>query len=150
MSKDKNDKLIDKYSGYDANLKTYIAPDWTLEYSLALSVLAPLLLESIHEVRYKNPYTKKRKEAYEDLKSRLEDDSMQNEETAYIIFKPLNNKNVSKAEVAQLLAIKINEILKDPKEVEKWKNKVLDDMKLKYLVDAIMHSANIITDMRGN
>ncbi|MGI8281737.1 ATP-dependent nuclease [Bacillus mycoides] len=143
ISRDKNDKLIGKYSIYDADLKICIAPDWTLEYSLALSVLAPLLLESIHEVRYKNPYTGKWKKAFDNLKNQLTNDTNQDENTAYMIFKPVNDKIVSKAEVAQCLAIKINQIIKDKEKSKEWKEKVMNDVKLKYLVDAIIHSSMI-------
>ena len=140
ISKKKNDKLKEKYSKYDVNLNLCIAPDWTLEYSLALSVLAPLLLEAIHEVRYKNPYAGKKKEVFESLRSKFNGDGL-DENTAYQIFKPVNDKIVSKAEVAQLLAIKINSIAIDNERSTEWKKKVLEDKKLEYLIGAIKHAA---------
>jgi putative ATP-dependent endonuclease of the OLD family len=141
ISKEKIDSLVDKYSKYDANLQISIAPDWTLEYSLALSVLAPLLLVSIHEVRYKNPYSGKRKKQYDELRKQLDESQYQDELIAYQIFKPVNDKIVSKAEVAQTLAIKLNQILKEDHKSKDLRDKVMNDAKLKYLVDAIIHAA---------
>lgn len=132
-----------KYSKYDANLKVCIAPDWTLEYSLALSCLSNLLLDSIHETRYtKNPYSGKKKEIYDTLKSKL-DHNPGSLEVAYEIFKPLNDKIVSKAEVAQLLAIKLNNIKDDAEVLTNLKHKIMKDDKLTYLVEAIFHSSNL-------
>lgn len=142
ISQEKINKIREKYSIYDINLNLSIAPEWTLEYSLALSVLAPLLLESIHEVRYKRPYTGKNKESFEKLKSKINKENV-DEITAYQIFKPLNDKVVSKAEVAQTLAIKINSIVLDEKKSTEWKKKVLEDEKLNYLISAIKHAAGI-------
>ncbi|MBT2216472.1 AAA family ATPase [Virgibacillus dakarensis] len=140
ISRDKSVKLNEKYFGYDANLKICIAPNWTLEYSLALSVLAPLLLRSIHEVRYKNPYTEKREEILDNFMGKLSDGTW-DEKVAYEVFKPVNDKIVSKAEVAQSLAIKINQIAKDKYKCVKWKRKVMSDDNLQYLVNAIIHTA---------
>lgn len=138
----KKERLWDKFSRYDANLIVNVAPQWTLEYSLALSVLAPYLLESIQEIRYKNPYKGKVNKKYIELKQRL----MEHPEDpfiAYEVFKPVNDKLVSKAEVAQLLAIKIKNIKrKDPMLFEELKNKVSSDKYLEYLVRAINHSSN--------
>lgn len=140
FSREKEEAMRSKYSIYNANLQPNIAPHWTLEYSLALSVLAPLLLQSIHEIRYKNPYGETYKQIYEELNSKFSTNNPPDEQTAYEIFKPLNDKNVSKAEVAQLMAIKIYDI-SNP---EVWKDKILADSNLKYLIDAILHSGNII------
>lgn len=137
ISQEKISLIQDKYSKYNTNLKVNLSPEWTLEYCLAKSVLAPLLLESIHEVRYKNPYTGKKKQLFDELKAELANPSDNN---AYKIFKPLNDKLVSKAEVAQYLAIKINEIIKDTEKAEELKEKVLGDSNLSYLIDAITHA----------
>jgi putative ATP-dependent endonuclease of the OLD family len=143
ISKEKRYKLMDKYSKYDANIKISIAPEWTLEYSLALSVLAPLLLESIHEIRYKIPFKGKKKKLYDDLKKQLNENGNQEESIAYKIFKPVNDKIVSKAEVAQSLAVKINQIVKDKDKCKELRDKVMSDDKLKYLVDAIIHTTMV-------
>lgn len=140
ISQEKINKIKEKYSTYDINLNICIAPEWTLEYCLALSPLAHLLLEAIQEVRYKQPYTGKNKVAFDKLKSKIKEGAI-DELTAYEIFKPVNDKIVSKAEVAQTLAIKINEIVKDDSKKIEFKKKVLEDEKLNYLISAIKHAA---------
>lgn len=140
VSRLKKEQLLKKYLKYKTNLTVNIAPEWTLEYSLALSVLAPLLWESIHEVRYKQPYTGKRKDKFEEVMLYLNRDGTQNAEAAYKIFKPVNDKLVSKAEVAQNLAVKINNILKDKDRSLLLRQQVLTDPNLKYLVDSILHT----------
>ncbi|KAB0443983.1 ATP-dependent nuclease [Lysinibacillus fusiformis] len=142
-SQEKISLLQNKYSKYNANLKVHISPEWTLEYCLSKSVLAPLLLEAIHEVRYKNPYTGIKKRLFDEQMAELANAS---EIVAYKIFKPVNDKLVSKAEVAQGLAIKINQIMKDRTKGEELKQKVLADNNLLYLVDAIIHAA-VATDI---
>jgi len=146
-TKQKEIKVDEKYANYDANLGVFLAPEWTLEYTLALSVLAPLLIESIQEIRYKSPYTGKRKDSYDRLIARLKDDTDCKKGIAYDIFKPLNNKIVSKAEVAQLLAIKINKIYNSEKK-EEWRKKILEDQYLRYLTNAIKHCSRI-TEFAG-
>lgn len=141
ISDDKIDNLTNKYSGYDANLEVCLAPEWTLEYSLALSVLAPYLLESIHETRYKNPYEGEYKENFDDMYDQLMGSTIPRDKIAYQIFKPLNDSNVSKAEVAQLMAVKLNDILKDSSKAEELKEEILGDDKLIYLVNAICFAA---------
>lgn len=138
----KSASLNEKYSNYDANLKVCIAPNWTLEYSLALSSLAPLLLESIHEVRYKEPYEGKKKEFYNALKEKSIENP-NNHQVAYEIFKPVNDKLVSKAEVAQRLAIKLNAAANDAKLRLEMEKQISQDDKLEYLVRAIVHSSTL-------
>jgi putative ATP-dependent endonuclease of the OLD family len=138
----KSASLNEKYSNYDANLKVCIAPNWTLEYSLALSSLAPLLLESIQEVRYKKPYEGKKKEVFNALKEK----SIKNPrdpQVAYEIFKPVNDKLVSKAEVAQRLAIKLNAAANDAKLRLEMEERISQDDNLEYLVRAIVHSSTL-------
>jgi putative ATP-dependent endonuclease of OLD family len=142
MELQKRTSLNEKYSNYDANLEVCIAPDWTLEYSIALSSLAPLLLESIQEVRYKMPYKGKKNEIFSVLKEK----SIKNPKdplVAYEIFKPVNNKLVSKAEVAQRLAIKLNAAANDSKLRPKMSEQIFQDDKLEYLVKAIVHSSTL-------
>lgn len=133
-------KIQEKYAEYNANLKVSVAPEWTLEYSLALSTLAPLLLKVVHETRYKKPYVGKRKTLYEDLTRELLEGEGQ-EKVAYLIFKPINDKNVSKAEVAQRLAVELNKIAKDEIRAEEWKEKIMGDSNIAYLKEAIIHAA---------
>lgn len=138
----KSVSLNENYSNYDANLKVCIAPNWTLEYSLALSSLAPLLLESIHEVRYKKPYEGKKKEIYNALKEKSIKNP-NNHQVAYEIFKPVNDKLVSKAEVAQRLAIKLNAAANDVALRLEMEKQISQDDKLEYLVRAIVHSSTL-------
>ena len=144
----KNASLKEKYSNYDSNLKVCIAPSWTLEYSLALSSLAPLLIESIHEVRYKKPYEGKKKEIYDALLEKTIKNP-KDPQIAYEIFKPVNEKLVSKAEVAQLMAIKLNDISSDDKSDVKMKEQIFQDDQLKYLVEAIVHSSTFSKTFEG-
>lgn len=137
---EKRDSIEQKYSRYDANIKVCVAPSWTLEYSIALSSLAPLLLESIQEVRYKKPYEGKKLEVFKELEEKLEK-KPGDSAIAYEIFKPLNDKLISKAEVAQLFAVKINEIIKDSYKIEKIRESIEQDEKLRYLQNAIRHAS---------
>ena len=95
---------------------------------MALSVLASFLLESIHEVRYKNPYSGKKLKIFdENGEGQLMKDNIHPENIAYKIFKPVNDKLVSKAEVAQCLAIKINQIV-DNENIKESRDKVMEDI----------------------
>ncbi|TCD31188.1 MULTISPECIES: ATP-dependent nuclease [Bacillus cereus group] len=138
----KRTSIKGKYLNYDANLEVCIAPDWTLEYSLALSCLAPLLLESIQEVRYKNPYEGKKNEKFEALNEKIIKNP-KDPQVAYEIFKPIHDKLVSKAEVAQRLAIKLNATANDSKLRMVMEERILKDDKLAYLVQAIVHSSTL-------
>jgi len=138
----KKANMTKKYANYDANLEVCIAPAWTLEYSLALSPIARLLLESIQEARYKKPYKGKKKEAFDKLIEKLEK-GPKDSELAYEIFKPVNDKLVSKAEVAQRLAIKLNAAANDPKIRQALEIQISQDDNLEYLVKAIVHSSTL-------
>ncbi|WP_313894165.1 AAA family ATPase [Psychrobacillus sp.] len=143
-SRDKFRQIEDKYEKYDANLKLCIAPQWTLEYCLALSSLAPILLEAVQEIRYKKPYEGKQYEVFQSLMSEFDKGTLETEKIAYEIFKPINNKLVSKAEVAQTLAVKLNNLTKEEVKHMEWKEKINCDENLKYLINAIKHTSSII------
>ncbi|MFS3930873.1 ATP-dependent nuclease [Priestia flexa] len=146
VDKSKREEMINKYESYNCNLNLSIAPQWTLEFSLALSVLAKLLYRSIHLNRYQNPFSKSNKREYYDLVKEIEKDNLNEIEkmkVAYKIFKPVNDGLVSKAEVAQTLAIYTENLIKEyPTQAEKLKHNILDDKNLKYLVEAILHAAS--------
>ncbi|MFP3324253.1 AAA family ATPase [Planococcus sp. SIMBA_160] len=147
---EKANKMREKYKTYNANLEVCIAPVWTLEYALAQSVLAPYLVEVIHEARFKKPYEGKKMQIYEELIEKLKDPSA-NPHIAYEIFKPVNDKLVSKAEVAQLLAIKLNGLKVQPQVYKDLKKVVLKDPNLIYLITSIKHSANTeLNEGRGH
>lgn len=132
-----------KYECYNTDLKVEIAPEWTLEYSLALSCLSKLLFEAIHELRYKDPYKGVKKEAFDEMIDAIDNSKILDNEdyVAYQIFKPINDKIVSKAELSQLLGYKLNN-LKGAQRDELVK-KIVEDEHIKYLISAIKHSCGI-------
>lgn len=138
----KNKKLSNlqqKYYEYNCNLKLEVAPQWTLEYCLALSSLKKLLLKSIHICRYKDPLKKTYIQNYKYSLRRMK--NYNDDDIAIEIFKPINNKLVSKAEVSQVLASQIECLVDNyPSKAEILKQKVLSDANLLYLVNAIKHA----------
>ncbi|MCM3181170.1 ATP-dependent nuclease [Cytobacillus horneckiae] len=142
----KRGAMVQHYNTYDCNLNVSIAPQWTLEFSLALSVLAKLLYRSIHINRYQKPLAGHKKKEYYDMVKEIEEEKLSDKDkksTAYKIFKPVNDGLVSKAEVAQTLAIYIDRLIKEnPAKAQNLKNQILRDGHLSYLVDAIMHASN--------
>lgn len=142
----KREEIINKYESYNCNLNISIAPHWTLEFSLACSVLAKLLYRSIHLNRYQKPLSKSKRREYFDLVKEIEKDNLDEIEkmqVAYKIFKPVNDGLVSKAEVAQTLSIYIEMIIKEyPTKSKELRDNILKDESLKYLIDAILHAAS--------
>lgn len=136
----KKTSIDQKYMNYNSNHKVFIAPEWTLEYSLAKSPLVTLLWKSIHETRYKDSYSEKNKIKFDEIQNRIDTNS-NNSELAYDVFKPLNDKDVSKAIVAQKLAIEINKL--DHAARERLKSELLSNDYTEYLVSAIKHAAQI-------
>ncbi|WP_285395805.1 AAA family ATPase [Lysinibacillus sp. fls2-241-R2A-57] len=131
----KQSNLLERYrKDYDCNLTVNIAPKWTLEYSLSLSVLARLLYESIYEIQGQDVDLE-----FEETLAEIEGTTLNKEKAAYKIFKPLNDKNVSKAEVAQLLATKITDLSQKEKSI--LREAILKDPHLEYLVSAIKHAS---------
>lgn len=136
----KRTSINQKYENYNSNHKVFIAPEWTLEYSLAKSPLVTLLWKSIHETRYKDPYSEKNQIKFDEIQNRIDTNS-NNSELAYDVFKPLNDKDVSKAIVAQKLAIEIIKL--DNAARERLKSELLSNDYTEYLVSAIKHAAQI-------
>ncbi|CUB43543.1 hypothetical protein BN2127_JRS4_04281 [Bacillus cereus] len=91
-----------------------------------------MLAEVIHSVRYKYPNSEQNRKSLEKIIHELSNEEMK-EKAAYEVYKPLNNKNISKAIVAQQLSKKLEGAS------EELKNKVKDDSYLDYLVKAIYH-----------
>jgi putative ATP-dependent endonuclease of OLD family len=148
LTRIKINTIIPKYEKYNANSKTFVAPEWTLEYSLAKSPLVRLLWKSIHETRYKAPYSAINKAKFDEINNLFTDGSESiNAELAYNVFKPLNDKVVSKAIVAQKLAIEIGKLASEDK--EQLKTKVLSNDYTQYLVNAIKHAAQINEEEGG-
>ncbi|HFI0923589.1 hypothetical protein [Streptococcus suis] len=109
------------------------------------SPLGQLLWKSIHETKYKKPYSTTNKEKFEDINNQLTDGSETiSAELAYKIFMPLDDKVVSKAIVAQKLAIEIGQL--DSENKERLKSEVLSNSYTQYLINAIKHAAQITDD----
>lgn len=125
-------KIKNQFLDTDYNLGIFIAPNWTLEYELALSTIGVTLAEVIHHLRYKNPYRQKVTSILNTNLEMLEDEDSK-AEAAYQIFKPLNDNNVSKAQVSQKLAEKLMN------EKANFKKNIKEDPYLGYLVQAIYH-----------
>lgn len=131
--KDNKKKQIEsEFEAFKPNLEIFVASNWTLEYELALSSLRKELAEVVHSIRYKNPYTDKNKKKLESIFEILAE-SEQTEKAAYEIYKPLNDKIVSKAVVAQALAKKLENSKSDLKKA------ISEDPYLDYLIKAIYH-----------
>lgn len=132
ISKKENEKILKirgEYESDNSNLRVFVAPKWTLEYSIALSTVKKLLVESIHESRFKEPYSDKNKKKLESLLA----EEMIDDNFAYKIFRPLDENLVSKAITAQILAEKI---LNHKSDIHA---KLINDEYLEYLISAIYH-----------
>lgn len=129
---EKISKISEEFENTNNNLKVYIAPTWTLEYELAQSSIGAEFAQVIHNNRYKNPDTERLKKQIDNQIRLLEDDSSRMK-GAYEIFKPLNDNLISKAIIAQKLAEKLiqNKVY--------FSSLIMNDEKIKYLVDAIYH-----------
>lgn len=144
------EQIIEKRTGKEAKyngqeVKTFISPDWTLEYDIALSGLkrefytAVLRAEKIQNSDTYGLTCEKIKE----VKQKVETDFTSwtsehktEQEIAEAIYKDsMLDKKISKAIVAQCFAV----LLKKCKGI---KERIKVDAKLKYLVDAI----NYVTD----
>ncbi|WP_309479995.1 ATP-dependent nuclease [Brevibacillus agri] len=117
--------------GNNENIQVFVAANWTLEYEIAMSSLRNELLDAIHNVKYKNPSSVANLKKLVDIKQKIEGLSFR-EAAAYEIYKPLLEKKVSKASVAQQLALLLHEN-------ESARERVIQDEYLKYLREAIYH-----------
>ena len=132
LEKERINYLEGKYVN-DANLKVFVAPHWTLEYMLSLSSLSKDLAVVVHEIRYKHPYNTSNKRKLDELIEIINDPNKDSNKVAYKIFKPINDKVVSKAIVAQELAEIVQKSKEDKKEI------IQEDPYLNYLINAIYH-----------
>jgi putative ATP-dependent endonuclease of OLD family len=134
-----------KKEKYDKQkVKSFIAPYWTLEYTIALSCLSKLFYQAVYiswkikDAEGKNSYvyteTKNKatliQEADEQYSQWLQDDKSIEEIAFEIYKKTLLDKQVSKAVVAQIFSQILNE-------ADLTSCDIKSDDKLKYLVDAI-------------
>lgn len=138
----KQASINSRYStNYDCNLKVNITPEWTLEYCLSLSCLAEYLFKSIYQLQNNVvDFENEQNEDFTSMLERIRDPKKDIEKVAYNIFKPLNDKTISKAETAQTLATMFKSL--GLQEREKLKNLILEDKNLRYLVNAIEHVIN--------
>nr|VVV06176.1 hypothetical protein AW0309160_03660 [Aliivibrio wodanis] len=132
-------KLKEKKDYYEKPPVTaFIAPYWTLEYSIARSCLSELFYQAVY-ICYKSKsrdyvYSEKEKvefieEAKRQYKKWTEEDNLSVDEIAYNIYKKtMLDKKISKAVVAQVFADII---------IGANFDRVEEDENLTYLVDAI-------------
>lgn len=132
------------------NVRMFISPDWTLEYDLALGGLQKELLEAVLRAekignsdviglteQKKQQISKDIDELYQEWNK----NKITNEERAfYIYYELVLKKKISKAIIAQCFA----EILEDLNidNHEKIKSRILDDLQLQYIVQAIEHATS--------
>ncbi len=135
--------------------KIFLPQFWTLEYDIASSQMAKLLLCATQLARMDEMNViKDLREASEKAKQKTltkwGSREKITEEFAYEIFKPLNEKYVSKAITAQYLARLIDvEVNKSQEDKENMQNILLRDPYLRYLVNAICHVTEPIKGLDG-
>ena len=139
---DKRTKKEAKYNGQE--IKTFISPDWTLEYDIALSELKKEFYTAVlraEKIQNSDIYCLT-EEKIEEIKQKVEDDFNNgdyadkiDQEIAKSIYEDyIVKKNISKAIVAQCftsLLIKLK--------CEGIRERIEVDEKFKYIVDAIKH-----------
>ena len=86
------------------NVKTFVTPQWTLEYELAASGLGEYMLETIVKMIYDGD--EKQKEKLEEIK-REYNAFVSKEEKASYVYSFFYKKRVSKAEFAQYFAVEL-------------------------------------------
>jgi putative ATP-dependent endonuclease of the OLD family len=129
-----------RYNGQE--IRTFISPDWTLEYDISLSTLKKEFYTAVlqaEKIQNSDTYGLTCKKIIE-VKRKVENDftswnsdNKAEQEVAKAIYEDyMLNKEISKAIVAQCFAA----LLKDCEEI---KERIEGDEKLKYLVDAIKY-----------
>lgn len=143
LRENKRADLENEYSV--GSMKIFLPQLWTLEYDIARSKMAKMLLFATQSARMdERGAIKDLCEASEKAKQKTLNkwgsrESI-SEEFAYEIFKPLNEKYVSKAITAQYLAEVIDETVNKSQDDKKsMQGILLDDPYLRYLVNAICH-----------
>ncbi len=127
--------IIDKY---EAPITAFVAPYWTLEYSIARSCMSELFYQAVyicHKTKSRDyVYTSEEKvtliaEAKATYKKWKDDDKLSVDEIAYKIYKEIVlDKKISKAVIAQVFADFISDADFDG---------VIEDENINYLVNAI-------------
>lgn len=78
---------MSEFNDENGNLETFVAPNWTLEYEIALSGIRQELLHAIHQSRFINPNSRANEKKLEKIKEEI--DGKIGEDAAYPIYKPL-------------------------------------------------------------
>ena len=130
----KKQKIEDDFNDEYGYIKSFVAPNWTLEYEIALSNLDEYIIPAIHEARFENPNSETNSEKFDEWMKEIHAGT-DIESQSYEIYKPLLKKNASKAITAQILAEK----LAQSEDKEKIKRIILEDEYLNYLKEAIYH-----------
>ena len=95
-------KIIERAEGQ--NVRTFVAPQWTLEYELAASGLGEYMLETIVKMIYDGD--EKQKEKLEEFKRKYKAFALMEEKASYV-YSFFYDKTVSKAEFAQYFAVEL-------------------------------------------
>lgn len=147
--KAKKEKRIKALSKYNVNqTKVSLAPNWTLEYEIALSGFRKLFYRSVlWAEKIENSTTgipkatkwsevsKKSDTDFTKWKKDFKKDKRKQSKIAYKIYREtMLDKDISKAITAQKFAEALNE-----KNAEDVKTKILSSSTLRYIVDAICH-----------
>jgi putative ATP-dependent endonuclease of OLD family len=135
-----NEKRCTKESKYDGQgVKTFISPDWTLEYDICLSGLRNLFYRAVlyaEKIQNSDKYCLT-DEKIKEIKGQIANDiktweGKSKEDVAALIYNYIiEGKSISKAVISQCFA----EILKN--EGEPLREILLADDKMKYLIDSI-------------
>jgi putative ATP-dependent endonuclease of the OLD family len=130
----------------EQNVKTFVSPQWTLEYDLALSGLAKELHMAIAAAKALSEtgtapdagVIAAAEKAFADEEAKTPTEK----ELAAFVFKPLFKKQASKAETAQQLAAALSDTTRTPAELRK---------KLPpYLIDAIEYACGATPSVSSN
>lgn len=131
-------RIIEIKNKFEEPVKAFVAPYWTLEYSIARSCLSELFYQAVyicHKTKSKDyVYSEKEKlnliaEAQIQYKAWKETDGLSIDQISYNIYKKIMlDKKISKAAVAQVFASLI---------LDDEFNGVLENENLAYLIDAI-------------
>jgi len=138
--KDKRTEKETKYNGQ--KIETFISPDWTLEYDIALSGLKKEFYTAVlraEKIKNSNTYgltpnkiTEVNEKVETDFTTWTSEQKTDQEIAKAIYEGYMLDKNISKPIVAQCFASLL-------KECERIKERIEVDEKLKYLVDAIKY-----------
>jgi putative ATP-dependent endonuclease of the OLD family len=125
--------IKERYKDPDSNIEVFVAPNWTLEYEIALSGIRTNLISATHKTKFINQITAVNGQKITQTIKEIEEITDE-EERAYTIYKPLLNNNVSKATTAQVLAEELLSL--DRANVSEI---IMKDTYLNYLKQAVYH-----------